>query len=48
MKRISLELIDNQYRELKIYCAKMGVTISEVIRKLIKNFLKEEGKKEIR
>lgn len=45
MKRITVDLPDRIYRELKIHCATEAVTISDVVRKLLEDYLKAGKKK---
>jgi predicted DNA binding CopG/RHH family protein len=43
--RISVDLSEDLYRKLKIHCAMEGLTIADVVRKLLeKHFVKAEKK----
>jgi plasmid stability protein len=45
MKRITIDLADNIYRELKIRCASEDISMADVVRKLLENYLKSGKKK---
>jgi plasmid stability protein len=45
MHRLTIDLPDEIYRELKIRCATEGVTMADVIRRLVEEHLKA-GKKQ--
>jgi hypothetical protein len=45
MKRITVDLQEEMYRELKIYCATQDIRMADVIRKLLEEHLTRAGKK---
>jgi len=45
MKRITIDLADDIYRELKIHCALADVRMADVVRKLLEDYLKAAKKK---
>jgi plasmid stability protein len=47
MKRITIDLDDELYRKVKIRCAEDGVTLADVIRKLLVGSLEKNPKKKV-
>jgi predicted DNA-binding protein len=43
--RISVDLSDELYRKLKIHCAMEGLTVADVVRKLLEEHLVKVDKK---
>jgi hypothetical protein len=39
MKRITIDLADEIYRELKIHCAALDLRMADVVRKLLEDYL---------
>jgi len=48
MKRITIDLEDELYRKVKIRCAEDGVTLADVIRKLLADSLERNPKKKVK
>ena len=48
MKRITIDLDDELYRKVKIRCAEDGVTLADVIRKLLADSLEKNPKKKVK
>jgi hypothetical protein len=45
MKRITIDLADEIYRELKMHCADKDIRMADVVRKLLEDYLKAAKKK---
>jgi macrodomain Ter protein organizer (MatP/YcbG family) len=45
MKRTTIDLDEELYRRLRIYCAERNLTMAEVIRKQLEEVLGKAGKK---
>jgi hypothetical protein len=45
MKRLGVDIPDETHRELKARCATEGVKVSDVVRKLIEEYLQKGEKK---
>jgi len=45
MKRITIDLADEIYRELKMHCADKDVRMADVIRRLLEEYLRPAKKK---
>lgn len=42
MKSLIIKIPDELHKQLKIYCAEKGITVKELITKLIEGLVKEE------
>jgi metal-responsive CopG/Arc/MetJ family transcriptional regulator len=45
MKRFTIDLAEDLYKQLKFYCVEHDTNMVEVIRKLLEDFLAKEEKK---
>ncbi len=45
MKRTTIDLDEELYRRVKIYCAENGTTIADVVRKLLEGILEKAEKR---
>jgi metal-responsive CopG/Arc/MetJ family transcriptional regulator len=45
MQRLAVDLPEELHKRLKVSCAQKGVRVSDVVRKLVEDYLEKEGKK---